>query len=97
MILLKNTDCCFYSSSIRLPNFERTGPHCLTFKYYMWGFHINQLSVFKEDNSLKKTEVWDMKGQQKDMWLTGQVNISLENGDRVRSNHQVYALDAYYH
>ena len=49
----------------------------------MWGFHINQLDVFTEANGNRKTTVWTKTGQQKDMWLSGEVDVSLEAGDRV--------------
>ena len=68
---------------IRLPAFDRTGDHCLTFKYYMWGFHINHLDVFQENNNNDVTIIWTKIGQQKDMWLSGQIQVDLQSGDRV--------------
>ena len=49
----------------------------------MWGFHINQLDVFKQSNDNDVTTIWTIIGQQKDMWLTGKVQVDLQSGDRV--------------
>lgn len=47
------------------------GPKCLTFWYHMYGGSIGSLHV-----KVNGTELWSRSGDQGDVWLSAEVNVS---------------------
>ena len=71
--------------SIRLPSLRSLGQHCLSWKYHMYGFHINTLQVFTESSGQKQV-VWSKKiiyYDQSPDWLEGSVNLNIPSETRV--------------
>ena len=50
----------------------------------MWGYHVGALRVVQEERHTGEgATLWELRGQQKDMWMSGQVQLHLKRGDRV--------------
>ena len=75
-----------FAFSIYLPNVNSIGQHCLRWRYHMYGFHINTLQVFVEDQYRRRNVVWAKNipfQDQTSNWLEGQVAVNIPNGSRV--------------
>ena len=58
------------------------GRYCLTVHFNMFGFHTGSLSVSVQSHTL-----WSLSGPQGRQWLRRSVDVTLQDGDQVRSVH----------
>ena len=63
-----------YEDTARLVSPTISGKTCLEFYYYMWGDHINELRVYK-NNGKGETLVWHLYGDQGQGWKGARVPI----------------------
>lgn len=70
-------------ATIRLPRFGRNGQHCLSWRYFMYGYHINTLKVIVEGDG-RYEELWQWQGEQeKRQWYSARVTVRLTPWARI--------------
>ncbi|KAK2191475.1 hypothetical protein NP493_53g21035 [Ridgeia piscesae] len=64
---------------IAIPQLYITGPHCVTFNYHMYGFHINELRLAKMNTWEELTTIWQQYNDHGDTWLSAKVDVTMDN------------------
>lgn len=55
--------------------YEPTLGQCLSFWYHMYGQHVGELNVLLLQNGSRSAPIWQLKGQQGNIWKPSKVTI----------------------
>ena len=55
--------------------YEPTLGRCLSFWYHMYGQHVGEVNVLLLQNGSRSAPIWQLKGQQGNIWKPSKVTI----------------------
>lgn len=76
------------------PRYPATSGKCLNFYYHMYGDHIGSMNIYVKKGLSLGTRVWNMTGNQGNVWRHGRATISSSSPFNVSRLFLEICLDA---
>ncbi|CAD5119990.1 DgyrCDS8574 [Dimorphilus gyrociliatus] len=89
-------------AGMQSPSFSYTGPVCANFYYHAYGANVGELTLWTQNRG-PNDPWWKIVGNQGNIWINAQVQISLSGNDRVgliarrgNGDQSDFAIDDFY-